>query len=231
MSDTALAGFSVLLHFVNTYIKYCPIKQIPYSLDISELMEDPRHLALHIIGRTKCTSNIHSFGGNGDEVESGWKTPSVLPIFTASKQVEMRLCKNQTNCWSRSSLKTVFNQGLAFFIFLPLLAFKGMIVILLTSYHYSNAPASLTKLTGGNWKDSPAFCISLLISILFWPAKLFRSEMKIRCNLEFGILQRKRRIILRTLFNLTCKRQSQEYQKEKGCHLIMVSINLSTGLL
>lgn len=171
-----------------------------------EHSEDPEE-GLFVFSAFIASENSYNF------TQSGWKTLSVLPIFTASKQVEMRLWNNQINCWSGSSLKIVFKQDLAFFIFIALLAFKCMSMILLTSYHYRNAPDSFTKLTGGNWKYSSAFSISFFISILFWPVKLFRCEMKISSNMEFWRLQRKRRIILKTLFNLTCNHQRKEDQK------------------
>lgn len=149
----------------------------------------------------------------GKDTQRGWKRRSVLPTFTTSKQAEMRLWKKQISCWSRSSLKIVLKQGLAFFIFTALLAFKCTTMILWTFYHYRNAPDSFTKLTGGTWQYWSAFSISFFISILFWPVKLSRSEEKIHGNTELWILQRKRRILLTTLFNLACKHHRKEHRK------------------
>lgn len=70
----------------------------------------------------------------------------------------------------------------------------------LNSWQYRN---SFTKLMCSNWIYSSSFSTFLLISVLFWPVELLRSEMKIKYNVVFWILLMKKRIIWKSSFNFT----------------------------
>lgn len=74
---------------------------------------------------------------------------------------------------------------------------------------------TLTKLMCSNWRYSSSFPVSFLISVLFWPVKLLRSEIKINYNVVFWILLMKKRIIWKIVFNLTKSRTSHYHGKNK----------------
>lgn len=97
-----------VLHLYSIYTRASLLSQSGWPCEHSE---DPEE-GLFVISAFTASENSYNF------TQREWKTLSVLPIFKTSKQVEMRSWNNQINCWSRSSLKIVFSQGLVLSLWL-----------------------------------------------------------------------------------------------------------------